>query len=395
MTSYLLSYDSDSEDERIIALIQHLEDDDDEVESDRVPRSRIYIPRNREEAGENLWKDYFSDTPVFPPYKFKRRFRMRIELFLRISQALRQLAYGTAADMFDEYLKMSEQTSILCLDNFCKCIITLYKERYMRSPNAYDVQRLYSKHEEKHGFKGMLGSIDCMHWEWKNCPVALKGQYTRGDHKKPTIMLEAVASYDLWIWHAFFGMAGSNNDINVLNQSYVFDKLKKGTSPLAPFEVNGNQYTKGYYLADGIYPDWATLVKGFACPTDDPRIKFTRFQASARKDVERAFGVLQGRFHILRLAARTMSVNKMRRVMDCCIILHNMILEDQEFMLSDCEEEFITEDMENRPERIPNRGRDQDVIIREIRDRTVHDQLTDDLVEHIWNLSSAFRTMNG
>ncbi|XP_071738989.1 uncharacterized protein [Rutidosis leptorrhynchoides] len=229
MASYLLSFDSDSEDERLIALIQHLEDDDDEVEFNRVPRSRIYIPRNREEAAQNLWKDYFSDTPMFPPFKFKRRFRMRIELFLRISQgisnfdshdtpeyfkffrerfdaigrptftilqkmtsALRQLAYGTAADMFDEYLKMSEQTSVLCLDNFCKCIITLYKERYMRTPNAYDVQRLYSKHEEKHGFKGMLRSIDCMHWEWKNCPVALKGQYTRGDHKKPTIMLEAL-----------------------------------------------------------------------------------------------------------------------------------------------------------------------------------------------------------
>ncbi|XP_071696316.1 uncharacterized protein [Rutidosis leptorrhynchoides] len=209
MASYLLSYDSDSEDERIIALIQHLEDEDDEVESDRVPRSRIYIPRNCEEAGENLCKDYFSDTPVFPPYKFKRRFRIMIELFLRISQ--------------------------------------VYKERYMRTPNAYDVQRLYSKHEEKHSFKGMLGSID-------------------------------FASYDLWICHAFFGMAGSNNDINVLNQSYVFDKLKNGTSPLAPFEVNGNQYTKGYYLADGIYPYWATLVKCFA--TDDPRIKFRQNYSS-------------------------------------------------------------------------------------------------------------------
>ncbi|XP_071729262.1 uncharacterized protein [Rutidosis leptorrhynchoides] len=189
-------------------------------------------------------------------------------------------------------------------------------------------------------------------------------------------------------------MAGSNNDINVLNQSPIFDKLKNGTTPPAPFEVNGNHYTKGYYLADGIYPDWATLVKGYAAPTDDPRIKFTRFQASARKDVERAFGVLQGRFHILRLAARTMSVNKMRRVMDCCIILHNMILEDQGFALSDWEEDFITEPMENRPERIPNRGRDQDVIIREIRDRTVHDQLTNDLVEHIWNLPPTFRITN-
>ncbi|XP_071705349.1 uncharacterized protein [Rutidosis leptorrhynchoides] len=231
----------------------------------------------------------------------------------------------------------------------------------MSSPNAYDVERLYSKHEEKHGFKGMLGSIDCMHWEWKNCPVALKGQYTRGDYMKPTIMLEAVASYDLRIWHAFFEMAGSNNDINVLNQSPVFDKLKNGTTPPTPFEINGNHYTKGYYLVDGIYPDWATLVKGYAAPTDDPRFKFTRFQGSARKDVQGAFRVLQ---------------------------------EDQGFTLSDWEEDFITEPMENRPKPIPNRGRDQDVIIREIRDRTVHDQLTDDLVEHIWNLPSTFRTTN-
>ncbi|GJS90491.1 ALP1-like protein isoform X1 [Tanacetum coccineum] len=47
--------------------------------------------------------------------------------------------------------------------------------------------------------------IDCMHWEWRNCPKAWHGQFARGDKKYPTIMLEAVASYDLWIWHAFFG----------------------------------------------------------------------------------------------------------------------------------------------------------------------------------------------
>jgi hypothetical protein len=37
-----------------------------------------------------------------------------------------------------------------------------------------------------------------------------------GHKNEPTIILKAVASKDLWIWPAFFGMPGSHNDINVL-----------------------------------------------------------------------------------------------------------------------------------------------------------------------------------
>jgi hypothetical protein len=45
------------------------------------------------------------------------------------------------------------------------------------------------------------------------------------------MILEAVAGYDLWIWHAFFGMPGTNNDLNVLHRSPVFDPLHNGTMP--------------------------------------------------------------------------------------------------------------------------------------------------------------------
>ena len=80
-----------------------------------------------------------------------------------------------------------------------------------------------------------------MHWEWKNCPTAWKGQYSRGSGK-PTIVLEAVASYDLWIWHAFFGPPGTLNDINVLDRSPVFDDIIKGEAPNVTFSVNGREY---------------------------------------------------------------------------------------------------------------------------------------------------------
>jgi hypothetical protein len=109
---------------------------------------------------------------------------------------------------------------------------------------------------EKRGWPGMLDSIDCMHWTWKNCPKAWHGMYC-GKRCDPTIVLEAVASQDLWIWHCFFGLPGTLNDINVLHRSHLFKKLIAGDAPACNYKVIGHEYSMGYYLANGIYPEWA------------------------------------------------------------------------------------------------------------------------------------------
>nr|GEZ68844.1 serine hydroxymethyltransferase [Tanacetum cinerariifolium] len=115
---------------------------------------------------------------------------------------------------------------------------------------------------------------------------AWHGKFARGDKKYPTIMFEAVASYDLWIWHAFFGVAGVNNDLTVLKISSLFDDLLDDIAPVAPFKCNGVTFEKEYYLADDIYQQWSSFVKSFTVANSEKNALFKRKQESARKDVE-------------------------------------------------------------------------------------------------------------
>ncbi|XP_035830783.1 uncharacterized protein LOC110893545 [Helianthus annuus] len=263
-------------DDMVIAMAQEAMDYLQEAESSASRTRQPPIERNRLAAHERLVQDYFCETPVYDDDQFKRRFRMNRRLFVKISNDLggespfftqrvsasgkvgfsglqkctatiRQLAYGTSIDAWDEYLRMSSRMCRESLENFCEGVISLYGRRYLRMPTAADVPILYEAHQRLHGFPGMLGSLDCMHWEWATCPTAWKWQQHHGDHDGPTVILQAVASQDLWIWHAYFGMA------------------------------------------DGIYPEWATLVKSLSCPDDEKRLYFKKKQESARKDIEWAF----------------------------------------------------------------------------------------------------------
>jgi hypothetical protein len=58
-----------------------------------------------------------------------------------------------------------------------------------------------------------------------------------------------------------FRVAGSNDDVNMLNQSSLITNVLKYEAPNVNFAVNGHEYHQGYYLADGTYPQWLVVVK--------------------------------------------------------------------------------------------------------------------------------------
>nr|GEW63905.1 hypothetical protein [Tanacetum cinerariifolium] len=162
-------------------------------------KKRTYIPREREESEQRLLDDYYGDEDTPPKYleeNFKRS-GLSIVLLLKCTSAICQFPYDTTPDSFEEYLKIVERCARKCLENFTKCIYILYVEEFLRNPTSEDIKNIYALHEEKLGLLGMLGSIDCMHCDWRNFPKSLHGQFKRCDHKYTTVMLEAVANQKL------------------------------------------------------------------------------------------------------------------------------------------------------------------------------------------------------
>ncbi|XP_058181295.1 uncharacterized protein LOC131299732 [Rhododendron vialii] len=175
------------------------------------------------------------------------RMKLGLSSLQKVTAALRMLAYGMAADQCDEYLKIGESTRVS-------------RHGWKFGLHVLEVEKL-------------VGSLDCMYWKWKNCPTGWHDSHMNGKIGAPTLILEAVATHNLWIWHCFFGMAGE--------------------APTCNFVINGHPYTMGYYLFDGIYPKWATLIQTIKHPVNAKQKLFAEAQEAVKKDVERAFGVLQ------------------------------------------------------------------------------------------------------
>ncbi|KAL0669369.1 hypothetical protein Bca4012_032073 [Brassica carinata] len=79
--------------------------------------------------------------------------RLGLSALQKSTTTIRVLAYGSALDTVNEYLRLGATTTRLCVENFLEAIIYLFGDEYLRRPTLDDLQRLLHI-GELHGFPG-------------------------------------------------------------------------------------------------------------------------------------------------------------------------------------------------------------------------------------------------
>lgn len=299
--------------------------------------------------------------PVYSSEHFRRRFSMSRQIFDRVFaevvmneryfrrglnlncagkiglsplqkvvSAVRQLCYGTSADAMDDYVRISETSSMLSLKLFCRTVVKKFENKYLRLPTAEDLERI-EKQFSSIGFPGCVGCLDCSGWQWESCPRGLQGIMC-GKEGKPTVKLEVICDLDLYIWHFYYGLPGMLNDLDIMWLSPLMNAIKVGEFPShgVEYKIGDEVFNWVYFLTDGIYPDnFKIFIQSVPNATEEAKKLFSRMQEGSRKCVERVFAVLFKRFGILNIPARIWCDKEMATIIKACAILHNMCIEER------------------------------------------------------------------
>ena len=267
----------------------------------------------------------------FPNWVRKRRNgRDPYPIELKVLGVLRVLAKGSTFDQIYELNNISAETNRIFFHSFCAKAVEVLGPTWISIPRTDDELSPILTMYAKNGFPGCVGSIDCVHIRWDNCPAKWRNMY-RGKGAHPTISYEVTVSHDKTILFATIGHYGTRNDKTIVR----FDGFVSAIHECGLYaEKTFNLYQcdgvekeyKGYYLmCDGGYHRWRCLQCGYSQPLGESDSNYTSHIGSVRKDVECTFGILKIRFRILRSPIIYKKKVQIDNVFKFCCILHNIL----------------------------------------------------------------------
>jgi len=325
-----------------------------------------YVPMRPEDS---VWYTlYVQNYPQSPKQlaKFRRRFRMPYQKYLELLEdaknggwfpraerpncankmgvplsllilgALRYLGRGWTFDDLEEATAISEETHRRFFHQFITVGSTVLFDKWVVAPRTAEEAAEHTAEYEEAGLPGCIGSSDGTHIVAEKVQARLKNAHLGAKESHTARAYNLTCNHRRWILNTTRGCPSSFNDQNMQVTDSLLVALYRGDvlsdvefvlldydSDMRVVEV---RYSGPYTITDNGYLPWPVTVPPEKWPYTYWMAVWSKWVESLRKDVECCFGIMKGRFRILKTGIRLHGVDVVDKIWATCCALHNMLL---------------------------------------------------------------------
>ena len=210
-------------------------------------------------------------------------------------------------------------------------------QKYVISPSNRTELTDLSREFSLAGLPGCIGSTDATHIIMECCSFKLRQLHLGYKSTHTSCTYNLTVNHRRRILSTTTGHPSRFNDQTLILFDKFVRKLKDGKYDsdfefeFYDFDNNGEvilvKYRGCYVIVDNGYLSWSVTVPPIKLSTSRSEICFSEWLESLWKDVECTFGILKGRFCILRYGIRLWGLDKTDQLWMTCCALHNRLLE--------------------------------------------------------------------
>ena len=242
------------------------------------------------------------------------RLRLAIPVQVKVAVSIARLATGNSMQCIVDLYKIGLSSSQLAVIQFIRAIKKNLLRKFINWPSASPMEKYAQEFQDLHQIPYVVGAVDGSHIPIVAPRLHAPDYYNRKGFY--SILLQGVVSAKCLFWDFDIGWAGSLHDANLWSRTAIGQYCEAGK--LSPYTLVG----------DAAYPcrPWMlAYFKGHKDGLTREEYHWNFVQSSTRMCVERAFGMLKGRWRIL---SKRVDVNlkNMSDLVSTCLVLYNMCI---------------------------------------------------------------------
>ena len=240
--------------------------------------------------------------------------RLAIPVQVKVAVSISRLASGNSMQCIADLYRIGLSSSQQAVSQFCAAIKKNLLRKFISWPTPAIMDRYAQEFQDLHQIPYVVGAVDGSHIPIVAPNLHAADYYNRkGFH---SILLQGVVSAKCLFWDFDIGWAGSMHDTNLWARTEIGQHCESGK--LSPYCLVG----------DAAYPcrPWMLApFKGHKDGLSREEYHWNFVQSSTRMCVERAFGMLKGRWRIL-LKRIDVHLKNVPDLVATCLVLHNMCI---------------------------------------------------------------------